>query len=155
MLEENKSQEKACLFFTSDYHFEMISLPYIKENIKNNKNVIVISENNLEETIAKLVSQINLNNEEKEKILNINWSNNDVDKFKEIKKAKEANEETIIFVKGKENYIENINNNIKNWIGNNNTKVINCYDINEVQENVKNIVKNYDNVLITSGMKKI
>ena len=40
MMKKNKRKEKICLFFASDYHFEMISLPYINENLKKNKNEI-------------------------------------------------------------------------------------------------------------------
>ena len=38
MIKENKREEKLCLFFASDYHFEMISLPYINESLKENNN---------------------------------------------------------------------------------------------------------------------
>ena len=71
MFKENKSKEKNCLFFISDYHFEMITLPYINKNIKDDKNVIVVSENNLEDTMNKVISRVNLEKEEKEKGLQI------------------------------------------------------------------------------------
>ena len=45
MIKENKREEKLCLFFASDYHFEMISLPYINESLKENKNVIIVDAN--------------------------------------------------------------------------------------------------------------
>lgn len=155
MVKENESKEKLCLFFASDYHFEMISLPYINENLKCNKNVIIITENDLNKTVNELLSKINLNSEEKEKLIKINWESNDLNKFKEIKKANEDGKETIIFVKGRENYIDNVNKNIDNWIKVEETKVINCYDINEVQDNVSNIAKRYDKILSTSGIEKL
>lgn len=155
MFKENKSKEKNCLFFISDYHFEMITLPYINKNIKNDKNVIVVSENNLEDTMNKVISRVNLEKEEKEKILEIDWKNNDLNKFKEIKQANQDKKDTIIFIKGKENYIQNINKNIENWIDQENVKIIDCYDINEVQDCVDEIAQKYDNVLVTSGMKKL
>lgn len=156
MLKKNKSKEKNCLFFASDYHFEMISLPYINKGIKENKEVVVISENNLENTINKLLLQVNLQEEERNKILEINWNNNDFDKFKEIKEANKERKNTIVFIKGKENYIKNVNKNIENWINENNKiEIIDCYDINEVEENIEEITKKYNNVLITSGMKKL
>ena len=155
MVKENESKEKLCLFFASDYHFEMISLPYINEKLKQNKNVIIITENDLNNTVDKLLSNINLNKEDKERITKINWENNDLNKFKEIKKANEEGKETVIFVKGKENYIENINKNIENWIKVEDTKVVNCYDINEVQNNVSNIAKKYNKILSTSGIEKL
>ena len=43
MMKKHKRKEKICLFFASDYHFEMISLPYINENLKKNKNSVSLS----------------------------------------------------------------------------------------------------------------
>lgn len=143
MLKKDKTKEKNCLFFASDYHFEMISLPYINKSIKNNKEVIVISENNLENTINKLLLQVNLEDDEKDKILKIDWKNNDFDKFKEIKEADKEKRNTIVFIKGKENYIKNVNKNLENWIKDDNKiEIIDCYDINEIEENVEEITKN-------------
>ena len=156
MLEKDKTKEKNCLFFASDYHFEMISLPYINKSIKNNKEVIVISENNLENTINKLLLQVNLEDDEKDKILKIDWKNNDFDKFKEIKEADKEKRNTIVFIKGKENYIKNVNKNLENWINKDNKiEIIDCYDINEIEENVEEITKKYNNILVTAGMKKL
>ena len=147
MLKKNKSKEKNCLFFASDYHFEMISLPYINKSIKENKEVVVISENNLENTINKLLLRVNLQEEEKNKILKINWNNNDFDKFKEIKEANKERKNTIVFIKGKENYIKNVNKNIENWINENNKiEIIDCYDINEVEENIGEKIINMINI---------
>lgn len=155
MMKENKREEKMCLFFASDYHFEMISLPYISKNLDENKKVIMITENNLEETVEKVLSRTNLSNEQKEKIINIDWKNNDLNKFREIKSSKEENLETIIFIKGKEGYINNMNKNIENWINKEQVKVIDCYDINEVKNDVNNIVGKYDKILSTSGVEKL
>ena len=108
MMKKNKRKEKICFFFASDYHFEMISLPYINENLKKNKNVIIMTENNLDNTVNKVLENVNLAKEDKERITKINWKNNDLDKFKEVKNANKEGKETLIFIKGKENYIENM-----------------------------------------------
>lgn len=155
MIQENKEREKLCMFFASDYHFEMISLPYINENLNKNKNIIVITENNLDETVNKLLSNINITKDEKDKIKEIDWKSDDVNKFKQVKKANEDKNETIIFVKGKENYINSINKNIDNWINVKDVKVIDCYDINEVHDNVHNIASKYEKILSTSGIEKL
>lgn len=155
MVKENKSQEKLCLFFASDYHFEMISLPYINKNLKKDNNVIIMTENDLNGTVDKLLSRVNLTKEEKDRITKIDWKNNDVSKFKKIKNANENGRETIIFVKGKENYIDSVNKNIGNWINDAEIKVIDCYDINEVYEDVSSIAKKYNKVLSTSGVEKL
>lgn len=155
MVKENKGQEKLCLFFASDYHFEMISLPYINENLKKDNNVIIMTENDLNGTIDKLLSRVNLNKEERDRITKIDWKNDDVSKFKEIKSSNKNGKEMIIFIKGKENYINSVNENIGNWINNSKIKVIDCYDINEVYEDVSSIAKNYKKVLSTSGVEKL
>ena len=155
MVKENKSKEKLCLFFASDYHFEMISLPYINENLKKNKKVIMVTENDLDGTVDKVLSNINLSKEEKDRIYRIDWKSNDSNKFKEIKNANEEGNETIIFVKGRENYINNINKNIDNWIDVDDMKVIDCYDINEVYDDVSDIAKKYNKILSTSGVEKL
>lgn len=155
MVRNNKGQERLCLFFASDYHFEMISLPYINEELKKDNNVIVMTENNLNMTVDKLLSMVNLTQIEKDNITKIDWRNDDVSKFKEIKNANTNGKETVIFVKGKENYINSVNKNIGNWIDINNTKIIDCYDINEVHDNVSNIVKKYNRILSTSGVEKL
>ena len=155
MVKESKNEEKLCLFFASDYHFEMISLPYINENLKKDNNVIIMTENDLKGTVDKLLSRVNLNKEEKDRITKIDWKNDDVSKFKEIKSANENGKDTIVFVKGKENYINSVNENIKNWLNKSEVKVVDCYDINEVYENVNNIAKNYNKILSTSGVEKL
>ena len=155
MMKENKREKRLCLFFASDYHFEMISLPYINESLKKNENVIIMTENNLDSSVDKVLSRINLDEEEKNKLTKRDWKNDDLNKFKEIKAANEDGKDTLIFVKGRENYIDNMNKNIQNWINNNEVTVVDCYDINEIQEDVSDIAKKYDKILSTSGVEKL
>ena len=137
-----KTKEKTCAFYASDYHFEMISLPFIEKNLESNKEIIVLTENDLEDT--------------KENLSKINWNHDDLKKFKQIKKNMEENKNTIIFIKGKENYIKNINKNIEKWVENNsNAKIIDCYDINEIESNLTSVMGSYNNILNTSGETKI
>ena len=151
-----KTKEKTCVFFASDYHFEMITLPFIEENLRNNKKIIVLTENDLEDTIKNLISKVNLKEEKKEKIFKIDWKNNDLKKFKEIKKEVENKEDLIIFIKGKENYIKNVNENIEKWTNKIDTvKIIDCYDVEEISEHFADIVNHYENVLSTTGERKI
>ena len=156
MNKEQEKKKKICAFYASDYHFEMISLPYINKQIEENKQVIVLTENNLEETINTVISKINLKEEKKAKILDINWKNDDLSKIKNIKKAVEDKKETTIFIKGKENYIKNINENIEKWTKENEKiKLIDCYDLEEISENLDEIMDNYNVVLGTTGEKQI
>ena len=156
MDKNQKTKDKICAFYTSDYHFEMISLPYINNKIEENKDVIILTENNLEHTIKKLVTNINLDQEKKDKILQINWKNDDLKKFKMINKNIENSKNTVIFIKGNENYINNINKNIEKWTENNkNIKVIDCYDLEEISEKIDEVASNYNKVLSTKGEKNV
>ena len=151
-----ETKEKVCTFFVSDYHFEMVSLPYINKKLEENEDVIVLTENNLEETIQVLLSKMNFKEERKNKILSINWKNDDFAKFKEIKRNVEKQNEFTIFIKGKENYIHNINENIKKWIEENSKiKVIDCYDMEDVGSNMDTVMASYKSILSTSGEKEI
>ena len=67
----NKTKEKICTFFVSDYHFEMKSLPYITKNLEKEKNIIILTENNLKDTMEKLIKRTNFDDVKKRKILNI------------------------------------------------------------------------------------
>ncbi|MBR0491764.1 MAG: hypothetical protein IJJ82_06975 [Clostridia bacterium] len=140
--------KNACAFYASDYHMEMIMLPYINENFKNKKNVYVFTQNNLEETIKHLVKNVNINKDIKEKVLNINWKNEDESKYKTLIEDKS---ESIIFVKGNENYIEKINKNLNQIKNYKNIEIIDCYSLEEVGIKTEEIRQNYKNVLMTNG----
>ena len=156
MLENKNSKDKVCAFYASDYHFEMMTLPYISKKLDESKKVVILSENNLNDTINVLMERTNLKTDKKNKILNLNWNNNDLEKFRMISENVKNQKETIIFVKGKENYINNVNKNIEKWIENNvNSKVINCYDIQEIGSEINRIMENYGRILSTSGEKAI
>lgn len=151
-----KAKEKTCAFYASDYHFEMITLPYIERNMEKEKKVIILTENNLKETANKLIERINLNEEKKKKLIKIDWNNNDLNKFKQIKNIADSNEELIILVKGTENYIKNINKNITKWTQESEKiKIIDCYDMEEIGEKMDEIMEGYKNVLSTTGERKI
>ena len=53
-------------------------------------------------------------------------------------------------------YTCNINKNIEKWVENNsNAKIIDCYDINEIESNLTSVMGSYNNILNTSGETKI
>lgn len=147
----NITKEKMCAFYASDYHFEMISLPYISKSMDKNKEIIILTENDLENTIHTLITRMNLNDSKKKKILELDWKNDDFRKFKEIRKNSENDKEMVIIVKGKENYIDNVNKNIEKWVDvNHNIHIINCYEFFEVENKIESIAQKYDKILGTS-----
>lgn len=150
------TKEKICAFYASDYHFEMMSLPYIDEKMKNKDEIIILTENNLEETMKIFLSKTNFKKEKKEEILKLGWKNNDLEKIEKMKEKIKQEKNVIIFIKGKENYIQKVNQDIEKWIvEENHVKVINCYEIEEIGENLEKIMNQYKKVLRTTGEKEI
>lgn len=150
----SNTKEKTCAFYASDYHFEMISLPYIENKLRADKKVFILTENSLQNTIKTLVEHINLSDKKKENILNLDWNNNDEEKYKNIKEDIKNGEDVVIFVKGKTKYIEEANKNIEKINDKNkNIKIIDCYNIDEIAHNMQEIENNYAKILNTSGEK--
>lgn len=139
MIVKNKGIEKICSFYVSDFHLEMILIPYINEKIEKNEKIEIISEKDLRETVNTLISKININEENKKKILELNW-----DKNQEI----EVKENVIVV--GKKSYLEEINNKIEEEKMSN-IKLVNCFEFEEVKGDMENIVKKYDKSLNTLG----
>ncbi len=151
-----ETKEKICSFYASDYHFEMIALPYMCKSLEENKDVVILTENNLKDTMKTLLSKMNLKADKKEAILNLDWENNDLNKFKKIKSNIENNQDMVIFIKGKENYIKNANQNLEKWTSKiENLKIIDCYDIEEVTEKANDIISKYNKILRTAGEVEI
>ena len=107
------TKERICAFYASDYHFEMMSLPYINKKIENKEDIIILTENDLEETIQTFLSKTNLQEDKKKQILKLNWKNNNQEKFEIMKEKINQEKEVTVFVKGQENYIHEINENIE------------------------------------------
>ncbi len=144
MLTEELDSKKICLFCASDYHLEMILLPYIKDKINDSKFVI-FTQNNLEETVKKVLDRINIDNELKENIRKINWKNEDEIKFDYIKS--DLKEEVNIIINGDYSYINNINKNLKNNI--NKINIIDCFHIGDLNVDIEEISKKYEYILNT------
>ena len=148
---KNKNQEeKLCSFYASDYHFEMISLPYIEKEISNKNQIIILTENDLKDTVQKVLSRTNLKEEEKQKIFEIGWEKSDREKINKIKENSQNAQKTTIFIKGDTQYIEEMEEKLKE-INKNNVKTIHCYPIEKSNKNMSSIIKQYDGVLNTIG----
>lgn len=156
MNKKEDTKEKICAFYASDYHFEMISLPYIDKKIESDDEIFILTENNLEDTMKKFLANTNLKEEKREKILELGWKNNDAEKFKTIKTKVNQNKNVVVFIKGNENYIHKINQNIDECLSQeNHIKIIDCYNIEEVGENLDEVINQYHKVLRVTGEKEI
>lgn len=142
MLVENKI-EKLCCFYVSDFHLEMILLPYI--NNKLDENIIIKTEKDLRDTVETLVSKMNLNEENKQKILSLGWNE------KEYKKLEDKSNIIII---GNKKYINDVNVQIKEKDIKDAT-IIDCYNFEDTKDKIENIMSEYSRSLNTTGAENI
>ena len=135
MVVQNKNVEKICCFYVSEFHLEMILVPYINKKI--NENITILTQKKLKDTIEILLEKINLNKEDKQKILKLEWNGD-----------KKIKENSNIIIIGSKEYIQQKNDEIG---GKNAVSVLDCYDFEEEKENINDILKEYKNSLNTLG----
>ena len=145
MVVKDKEIEKMCSFYVSEFHLEMILVPFINDKIEKKEKIIIKNEYSLENTLKILLSRINIKEENKTKILDLGWN---IDKDNEIE-----NESNIIII-GSKKYIEKINSeiireNLKD------ITIVDCYKIDDIEDNVTSIVNNYNTNLNTSGFENL
>lgn len=141
MVVQNERKEKLCSFFVSEFHLEMILLPYIDDRLKKKEEITILTEKSLRDTVEILVSKTNLAKEEKEKILKLNWDGD-----------KNTKENSNVIIIGSEKYIKQKNKEIEEI---KTISIIDCYDFEEIKDNINTIKKEYKNILNTLGNNNI
>ena len=150
MITKELEATKKCCLYASDFHLEMILVPYIKERLEKTEFVI-LTENNLQDTIKILLDRININKNDKEKILDLNWYSNDNEKFDKIKELNEKNNKICIIINGNYNYIKEKNKKL-NELMKDNTEIIDCFNISDSETNVEEIQYKYKEFINTSTL---
>ena len=145
MVLEEKKVKNICNFYVSEYHLEIMLLPYISKKIDNEENITIITEIDLESTLNVVIERINLDKDKKEKIKKIGWNIQNIENIIPntnvilIGSKKFINEKVFEL---KERQVENL-------------EIIACYNYNEVKNDMKEIVSKYDGMLYTLGINKI
>ncbi len=145
MVLEEKEVKNICNFYVSEYHLEIMLLPYISKKIDNEENITIITEIDLESTLNVVIERINLDKDKKEKIKKIGWNIQNIENIIPntnvilIGSKKFINEKVFEL---KERQVENL-------------EIIACYNYNEVKNDMKEIVSKYDGMLNTLGINKI
>ena len=142
MVLEEKKVKNICNFYVSEYHLEIMLLPYISKKIDNEENITIITEIDLESTLNVVIERINLDKDKKEKIKKIGWNIQNIENIIPntnvilIGSKKFINEKVFEL---KERQVENL-------------EIIACYNYNEVKNDMKEIVSKYDGMLNTLGI---
>lgn len=155
----NSNVKKICSFYVNDWHLTVMLLPYIKQEVENQKRIITFMEQNLEDNVTILLSKLNLQEDIKKQIKAIKWNTNTNLKYTEIEKTlKQGKGETTILVSGKKDYIEKVNKSLEKYEKNNKKqtiKIINCYEVSNFNKNIKEVLDSHDAILNTGGERPI
>ena len=138
MIANKEHIQKKCCFYASDFHLEMTIVPYISKKIKENKNIVIITQNKLEDSVKILISRMNIKN--KEEILQLDWNNNKINKISEKSNL-------VIITNGNKEFIENKNKEIENILREKEAEIINCYYFDEIKDEMIKIRENHTEVL--------
>ncbi len=158
MKDGKKQIEKLCGFYVSDWHLSTMLLPYISRKIGENVKIVTILENSIRENVKQLVEKLNLKN--KEQILEINWESSKKysDIQEKLEKQLKENMQNIILINGCSNYIQKSNEEIEKWFQKSkfsSLKVINFFEVGQLNQNITEILSKHDKILNTSGEKEI
>lgn len=145
MVTKEHEKQEECLICVSDYHLEMILIPYIKDKL-NNSNIVILTENNLEESIKTLLKKINLSDELKKDIINLNWKNENNDKIKYLQEITKENKNIVVIINGNCNFINEIEGQIRKYPE---IEKVSCFHISDSKLNIEEVRKNYKIILNT------
>lgn len=159
MVYTNDNFKKICNFYVSDWHLAVMLLPYINKEINKGTKITTVFQNNMKNNIETLVRKLNLKNEKE--ILQIDWNtknNSILERY--IKENLSSGEENLFIINGDKEYVEKSNEKVIEYIGKNKTKknfikIVDCYEVEQNEEKMYNIIKMHDCVLNTSGEHNI
>ena len=107
MITKECNKGKYCCFYVSNFHLEMILLPFIKNKLKNSK-ITIVTEEDLSSSIEVLIKKVNLNGDEKKEILKLDWNK------KVLKIDKNEKREKIFIINGSKIFIDEIHKKLEN-----------------------------------------
>lgn len=159
MVYTNDNIKKICNFYVSDWHLAVMLLPYINKEINKGTKITTVFQNNMKNNIETLVRKLNLKNEKE--ILQIDWNtknNSILERY--VKENLSGGEENLFIINGDKEYLEKSNEKVIEYIGKNKTKknfikIVDCYEVEQNEEKMYNIIKMHDCVLNTSGEHNI
>lgn len=139
---KDKKIEKVYSSYVSEYHLEMILVPFINSKIEEKENVVIETEYDMNETLNTLLSKLNLKEENKEKILRLGWN----------KKENNIKSKDNVIIIGNKDYIENTNRRImqKNI---EDLTIVDCYKFEDICNNMSEVADKYDFNLNTNGLQ--
>lgn len=144
-------ENKICCFNVNEYHLVTILMPYIYEEINENRNVITFFEKDLTNVYEKVLNTNTLFWKNRIMLDKIDWKKLQIENLSS--KFNDCNDNDIVIIAGKEDFIERINRLIINF--HTNFTLVNCFEIENFEENFQKIINNHSKILSTKGVKKL
>lgn len=148
MITKECNTESTCLICASEYHMELILLPFLKSKM-DTKKIVIFTEKDIKKTIYILLDKINIKNEEKDRFKTIDWSRNDEKKLKILEQYQANDEKVLVILNGMKKYIDYIKNNIKEK---RNIETVECFYIYDSDVDFENIRDKYSKILNTKKL---
>lgn len=142
---------KACNFYVSEWHLYAAMLPFVRDELKFQNKVIIVSQDNLMTGINKLVDKIDIKFYNENGIDDIVW----VRTLEELEINSGINP-TDIFIQGTEEFINEINDCLSITLKNiyREIRIINCYELYDSNNSLYDILDKHDYVFNTGGLKR-
>lgn len=140
-----------CSFCVNDYHLAVMLMPYIYEAVEEEKNVVTFFDRDLVEITNKVIATNKKFWENEKKLNKIDWKKTRFDKIAE--KFENAQDNDIIIVAGKDEFIERMNRLLINF--HINFTIVNCFYVSDIAKNDSFKLSDYSKILNTKGLENI
>ncbi|MBO5143843.1 MAG: hypothetical protein J6C46_12790 [Clostridia bacterium] len=142
---------KACNFYVSEWHLYAAMLPFVRDELKYENKVIIISQDNLMTGLNKLIDKIDIKFYNSNGINDIRW----IRDIEELDINSGINP-TNIFIQGTIDYINEMEFCLKEKFKNvyREVRIINCYELYDSNNSLYEILDKHDYVFNTGGLKR-
>ncbi|MBR2290679.1 MAG: hypothetical protein IJ867_08990 [Clostridia bacterium] len=139
-----------CSFCVNDYHLAVMLIPYIYEAINEGKKVVTFFDRDLE-AISRKVIDTNKKFWENQVIFEkVDLQKTRFDRLSE--KFENVQDNDIIIVAGKDDFIERMNRLLINF--HTNFTIVNCFNISDIAKNENFKISDYAKILNTKGLEE-
>ena len=141
-------EDKICGFNVNEFHLVTMIMPYIYEKIEEGKIVSTFFEKDVQDIYERILNVNEKFWKNRAKLDEIDWNKTEISNIAE----KFNREADIVIVAGSKEFIERINCLAVNF----HTKftLVNCYEVDDFNKNLEEIVKEYDKILCTKGVRE-
>lgn len=144
-------EDMICSFCVNDYHLAVILVPYIYKAINEEKRIVTFFDRDLEESFDKVINTNKMFWENYQIFKKVDLNKTRFDKLAE--KFENVQDDDIVIVAGKDDFIERVNRLLINF--HTNFTIVNCFNVSDIAKNENFKISEYAKILNTKGLEKI